>query len=187
MCLFSFTIHFISINYLQASENLTMYFVNARNKYLTAKLLQQGYRYHRLRKTFSKYYHRHYELISKSNVGLNTRLHDGISEPEFYGNLVYTFKNLIGRNDFSFQLRKIITRYRQKGYNINVMQRSACLVFNPIMVDNFAAFFHCTPVSQTSDYMMLFILVDWDRSVLSVAWPIGFNWCFFLLRIFGAK
>ena len=44
---------------------------NARNKSLTAKLLQQGYRYHKLRKTFSKFYHRHYELISKYNVGLN--------------------------------------------------------------------------------------------------------------------
>ena len=29
---------------------------NARNKSLTAKLLQQGYRYHTLRKTFSKFY-----------------------------------------------------------------------------------------------------------------------------------
>ena len=43
---------------------------NARNKCLTAKLLQQGYRYHKLRKTFSKFYRRHYELISKYNVGL---------------------------------------------------------------------------------------------------------------------
>ena len=43
---------------------------NARNKSLTAKLLQQGYRYHKLRKTFSKFYRRHYELISKYNVGL---------------------------------------------------------------------------------------------------------------------
>ena len=32
---------------------------NARNKSLTAKLLQQGYRYHKLRKTFSKFYRRH--------------------------------------------------------------------------------------------------------------------------------
>ena len=30
---------------------------NARNKCLTAKLLQQGYRYHKLRKTFFKFYH----------------------------------------------------------------------------------------------------------------------------------
>ena len=37
---------------------------NARNKCLTAKLLKHGYRYHKLRKAFSKFYHRHYELIS---------------------------------------------------------------------------------------------------------------------------
>ena len=36
---------------------------NARNKCLTAKLLKQGYRYHKLRKAFSKFYRRHYELI----------------------------------------------------------------------------------------------------------------------------
>ena len=65
---------------------------NARNKSLTAKLLQQGYRYQKLRKTFSKFYRRHYELVSKFNVGLKTLLHQGLSEPEFYGDLVYKFK-----------------------------------------------------------------------------------------------
>ena len=38
---------------------------NARNN---AKLLLKGYRYHKLRKTFSKFYRRHYELVSKFNV-----------------------------------------------------------------------------------------------------------------------
>ena len=52
---------------------------NARNKSLTAKLLQQGYLYHKLRKTFSKFYRRHYELVSKFNVGLKTLLHKGLS------------------------------------------------------------------------------------------------------------
>ena len=94
---------------------------NARNKCLTAKLLQHGYRYHKLRKTFSKFYRRHYELITKYNVGLKKLLGEGLSEPEFYGDLVYKFKKIIGRNDFSFQFRKIITRYRHIGYNLNVM------------------------------------------------------------------
>ena len=58
---------------------------NARNKSLTNKLLQQGYRYHELRKTFSKFYRRHYELVFKFNVGLKTLLHQGLSEPGFYG------------------------------------------------------------------------------------------------------
>ena len=33
-------------------------------------LLKHGYRYHNLRKAFSKFYSRHYELISKFNVTL---------------------------------------------------------------------------------------------------------------------
>ena len=83
-----------------------------------------------------------------------TLLSEGLSEPEFYGDLVYKFKKLKGINDFSFQFRKIITRYRRIGYNLNVMRQSACLVFNPIMVDNYAAFFNCTPVGRASDSMM---------------------------------
>ena len=55
---------------------------------------------------------------------------------------------------FTFQIRKIITRYRLIGYNLNVMRQSACLVFNPIMVNNYAAFFNCTPVGRASDSMM---------------------------------
>ena len=81
-------------------------------------------------------------------------LREGLSEPEFYGELVYKFKKLIGTNDFSFQFRKIITRYRRIGYNLNVMRQSSCLVFNPITVDNYAAFFNCTPVGRASDSMM---------------------------------
>ena len=39
------------------------------NKVLTAKLLRQGYRYHKLRKAFSKFYRRHFDFVSKYNVG----------------------------------------------------------------------------------------------------------------------
>ena len=76
---------------------------NTRNKCLTAKLLKQGYRYHKLRKAFSKFFRRHYELISKLNVGLKSLLHQGLSEPEFYGDLVYKFKKIRGMTDFSDQ------------------------------------------------------------------------------------
>ena len=87
---------------------------NTRNKCLTATLLKQGYRYH-------KFYCRHYELISKLNVGLKSFLHQGLSEPEFYGDLVYKLKKIRGMTDFSDQFRKIIMRYKRIGYNLNVM------------------------------------------------------------------
>ena len=68
--------------------------LNTRNKCFTAKLLIQGYRYHKLRKAFSKCYRRHYELISEFNVGLKSLLHQGLSAPEFYCDLVCKFKRL---------------------------------------------------------------------------------------------
>ena len=58
---------------------------NSRNLFLTTKLLKQCYRYHKIRKAFSKFYHRHSELIVKYNIGLKTLLQQGISEPIFYG------------------------------------------------------------------------------------------------------
>ena len=115
---------------------------------------QQGYRYHKLRKTFSKFYRRHYELVFKFNVGLKTLLHQGLSEPESYGDLVYKFKKIVGRVDFSDQFRKIIVRYKRIGYNINIMRQSACLVLNPITVNNFASLFNCTPSGRASDSIM---------------------------------
>ena len=56
-----------------------------------------------LRKAFSKFYRRHYELILKFDVGLKSLLHQGLSEPEFYGDLVYKFKKIRGMTDFSDQ------------------------------------------------------------------------------------
>ena len=96
---------------------------NARNKSLTAKLLQQGYRYHKLRKTYFKFYRRHYELVSKFNFGLKTLLHQSLSEPEFYGDLVYKLKKIADRAEFSDQFRKIIVCNKRIGlekYNATV-------------------------------------------------------------------
>ena len=90
---------------------------NTRNKVMTAKLLRQGYRYHKLRKAFSKFYRRHFDIVSKYNVGLKTLLLQGLSEPEFYGDLVYKFRKIIGKNDFPYHFKKIIVRDKKIGYN----------------------------------------------------------------------
>ena len=108
-----------------------------------------------LRKTFSKFYRRYYDLISKFQVGLKSLLRQGLSEPDFYGDLVYKLKKIVGSNNFSAQFIKIISHYKKIGYNINVLQQTACLVVNPITVGNFAFLFNCTPVGQTSDSMMV--------------------------------
>ena len=94
---------------------------NARNRSLTAKLLQQGYRYHKFWKAFSKFYRRHFKSVSKYNTGLRLLLQQGLSEPEFYGDLVYKFRKIVGKTEFSDQFKKIIMRYKRIGYNVDVM------------------------------------------------------------------
>ena len=106
--------------------------LNTRNKILTANYLKQGFRYHKLRKAISKFYQWHFDILSKLNVGLKTLLLQGLSEPELYGDLVYKFRKIIGKNDFSYHFKKIIVRYKKTGYNIDVLRHTACLVSNPI-------------------------------------------------------
>ena len=42
---------------------------NNRNLFVTAKLLKQCYRYHKIRKAFSKFYHRYSELLFNTTLG----------------------------------------------------------------------------------------------------------------------
>ena len=126
---------------------------NNRNFFLTAKLLKQGYRYHKIRKAFFKFYHRHSELTVKYNIGLKTLLQQGISEPIFYGDLVYKFKRIVGKPNFSDQLKKIVKRYIRVRYNLDIIRQSACLVLNPITVYSYGFLFNCTTVGQASDSM----------------------------------
>ena len=82
---------------------------NTRNKLLTQKLLEEGYRYHNLRKTFSKFYRRYYDLISKFQVGLKSLLR------------VKDFRNLISMVTWWINWRRLL----------------ALIVFSAVHLDNF--------------------------------------------------
>ena len=82
---------------------------------------------------------------------MKTLLLQGFSEAEFYGELVYKFRKIIGKDDFPDHFKKIIVRYKKFGYNIDVLQQTACLVVNPIKVNNFTYLFNCTKVGRASD------------------------------------
>ena len=49
------------------------------------------------------------------------------------------------------ELDQVGSLNKKIGYNINVLQLTACLVVKPITVGNFAFLFNCTPVGRTSD------------------------------------
>ena len=74
-------------------------------------------------------------------------------EPEFYGDLVYKSKRIVGSNNFSKQFIKIIIHCETSGYNINILQQTACLVVNPITVGNLTFLLNCTPDGWNSDSM----------------------------------
>ena len=137
------------IQFARVSTHVNVF--NTRNKVLTAKLLRQGYRYQKSRRAFSKFYRRHFDIVSKYNVGLKTLPLEGLSEPEFYGDLVYKFRKKIGKNDFPYHFKKLIVRYKKNGYNVDVLQQTVCLVVNPIKVNSFAYLFNCTTVGRALD------------------------------------
>ena len=62
---------------------------------------------------FTKFYRHHHKLVSKFNVGLKSLLHQCLSEPDVYGDLELTFKNILGSTDFSDQLLKVIIRHKR--------------------------------------------------------------------------
>ena len=111
------------IRFARVSSHLADF--NTSYKSLMAKILQQGYRYW---KAFSKIYRSHFELVSKYNTGLRSLLQQGLSEPEFYANLVYKFKKIIAKTEFSDQFKNIM-RYKRIGYNVDMMRRSAFLAW----------------------------------------------------------
>ena len=79
----------------------------------------------------------------------------GVSEPEFFGDLVFKLKKIIGHDNFSAQFIKIISDFKKIDYNINVLQQSACLVVNPITAGKFALHSNCTPVGLNSDSLIV--------------------------------
>ena len=87
--------------------------------------------------------------------------------------MVYKLKKIVGSNHFSAQFIKIISHYKKIGYNINVLQQTACLVVNPITVGNFAFLFNCTPVGRTSDSMAVPTVKDLSIDEMVGAWCFG--------------
>ena len=71
-----------------------------------------------------------------------------------FRNLVYKLKKIVGSNNFSAQFITMIFYYKKIGYNFTVLQQTAYLVDNPIMVGNFAFLFNFMPMGRTSDSMI---------------------------------
>ena len=63
---------------------------------------------------------------------------------------MYKFGKIIGKYDFPYHFKEKIVRYKKIGYNLDVLRQTACLVVNPIKVNNFAYLFDSTTVGRAS-------------------------------------
>ena len=55
-------------------------------------------------------------------------MQQGICNPEFYEDLVYKFKKIIGNPNFSYLFKRIVNRFKRAGYTLDIMRQTACLV-----------------------------------------------------------
>ena len=62
-------------------------------------------------------------MISKFQVGLKPLLRQGLSEPDFYSDLVYKLKKIVGSNNFSAQFIKIISHYKKMAITLMYCNR----------------------------------------------------------------
>ena len=82
------------------------------------------------------------------------------------------FKIIMVRTDFSGQFRKVIIRnvVTNELAITNVIRKSVCLAFNPILVNTYDSLFNCIPVAgcQTVDFGLEFLHL--------LLGPPRFNW-----------
>ena len=88
---------------------------HSKNLQITSKLLTQGYRYHKLRKTFGKFFISYSQLLSKfCDISFQEYVTKGISHPVFYGDLVYKLRRVKDAPNCISSGSKIVKRLRRR-------------------------------------------------------------------------
>ena len=118
---------------------------HSKNLQITSKLLSQGYRYHKLRKTFGKFFRSYSELLSKfGDILFKEYLSKGISHPVFYGYLVYKLRRVKDTSNFISSGSKIVKRLRRRQYDSLIIERTTGLVLGPSTALYESFLKHCT-------------------------------------------
>ena len=118
---------------------------NSKNPQITSKLLTQGYRYHKLRKTFGKFFRSYFELLSKfGDISFQEYLSKEISHPVFFGDLVYKIRRVKDTPNFSSSGSKIVKRLRRRQYEPLIIEKTIGLVLGPSTALYRSLLKHCT-------------------------------------------
>ena len=92
----------------------------------------QGYRYHKLRRTFGKLFRSYSELLSKFGaISFQEYVPKGIIHPVFYGDLVYKLRRVKCESNFISSGSQIVKRLRRRQYGPVIIERTIGLVLGP--------------------------------------------------------
>ena len=115
-----------------------------KNLQITSKLLTQGYRYHKLRKTFRKFFRSYSELLSFGEISFQEYVSGGISHLVFYGDLVYKLRRVRWEANFVSSDSKIVKRLWRLKSDPVIIEKTIGLVFDPSTVLYRSFIKHCT-------------------------------------------
>ena len=117
----------------------------SKNLQLTSKLLTQGYRYHKLRKTFGKFFRSYSDLLSTfGEISFQEYVTEGISQPVFYGDLVYKLRRVRCEANLVSSVSKIVKRLRRRKYDPLIIERTISLELGPSTALYRSFLKHCT-------------------------------------------
>ena len=113
------------------NETGSLYFGPFRNRSRSLSL-RTILRYHKLRKTFGKFFRSYSELLSEfGDISFKEYLSKGISHPVFYGDLVYKQRRVKDTSNFFSSGSKIVKRLRRLQYDPVIIERTIGLVLGP--------------------------------------------------------
>ena len=118
---------------------------HSKNLHITSKLLTQGYRYHKLRKTFGKFFRSYSELLSKfGDITFQEYVFKEMAHPVVYGDLVYKLRRVKDTQNFISSGSKIVKRLRRRQYDPFIIERTLGLVLGPCIASYRSYLKHCT-------------------------------------------
>ena len=83
-------------------------------------------------------------------------LRQGISHPEFYGEVTYKLRKILGHGHFENLFNKRINSFIKKDYDQVILQRTSRLVIDPSTVNSHAFFFGCAVTDRLEYNMMMY-------------------------------
>ena len=105
---------------------------HSKNLHDTSRLLTHGYRFHKLRKKFGKFFRSYSELLSKFGaISIQEYVSKGITHPVFYSDLVYKLRRVKGEANFISFGSNIVKSLRRRQNNPVFIERTKGLVLGP--------------------------------------------------------